>query len=187
MKRIINNIISIIFTLIKFSLIKLFHWNNFKFHIIERFSPNTDLYFIGKGRIILGKKVRAHTHVRLRAIKNGTIKIGNNTSFNYGCMVTALENITIGSGVEFGPNVLLYDHDHDFRTIGGLKEKKFKTGKIVIGDNAWIGANTIILKNTKIGKNCVVGAGSIITGDYPDNTIIVQKRQTTVKNIIPQT
>lgn len=184
MKRFVNNAISIAYTLIKFSLIKIFHWKTFNYHLFERFSPNTDIYFIGKGKIILGKAVRAHSLVRLRVTNKATLTIGDNVSFNYGCMVTAQNNIHICSGVEFGPNVMIYDHDHDFRAKGGLKANKYKSGSVIIGENTWIGANSIILKGTKLGSNCVVGAGSIISGEFPDNTLIYQRRETTTKEII---
>ncbi|MDY2942298.1 MAG: acyltransferase [Paludibacteraceae bacterium] len=96
-------------------------------------------------------------------------------------MLTAREEIHIGAGVEFGPNVLIYDHDHDFRAKGGLKAKKFKSGKVHIGDNAWIGANTVILKNTTIGNNCVIGAGCVLANcNIPDNTVVVQRRDTEI-------
>jgi len=184
MKRLFNNVVSIVFTFLRFSLIKIFHWNTFHFRPVERFSPNTDIYFMGSGKITLGKSVRAHTLVRLRVGNNATLTIGDNSSFNYGCIITALNNIYIGKGVEFGPNVMLFDHDHDFRVEGGLKSNKFVSGDISIGDYTWIGANTIILKGTNIGSNCVVGAGCVLSGNYPDNTLIVQKRETTTKEII---
>lgn len=102
---------------------------------------------------------------------------------NYGCMITSRNKIQIGNGVEFGPNVLLYDHDHDYKCSGGLKAGKYKVGEIIIGENSWIGANVVILKNTKLGKNCVVAAGSVIGNcEYPDNTIIYQKRETLTKS-----
>lgn len=183
MIRLRNNIISVIYSLLKFLLIKICHWKTFKFYIIERFSPKTHIYFMKNGKLTLGKYVRAHTHVRLIVCNNAILIIDDNVAFNYGCMVTAKNFIHISKGVEFGPNVLLYDHDHDFRVPGGLKANKFKSGSIEIGENSWIGANTIILKNTKLGANCVVGAGSIISGTYPDNTLIIQKRETTAEDI----
>ena len=66
---------------------------------------------------------------------------------------------------------------------GGLKADKYKEGTIEIGENCWIGANTVILRNTKLGKNCVVAAGSVLGNcEYPDNTVIYQKRETLVKS-----
>ena len=52
---------------------------------------------------------------------------------------------------------------------------------IIIGNDCWIGANTVILRGTKIGDNCVVGAGCVLKGVFPTNSVIVQKRQTSVE------
>lgn len=183
MRRWIYNLISVLFSLIKFSILKIFHWNSFKYPLISRFSPNTDIRFIGNGQIIISKNVTAHTGTKLRVANEGKLFIGENSRFNYGCIIVSRNFINIGKGVGFGPNVLIYDHDHDFRADGGFKSN-FKEGKVEIGDNCWIGANTVILKNTILGKNCVVGAGSVITGCFPDNSMIIQKRETTQKNII---
>lgn len=184
MRRLRNNIISVIFSLLRFCIIKLFHWKTFRFNLIERFSPNTHIYFMGNGKIILGNYVTAHTNTRLIAGNNAQLIINDNVRFNYGCIVTAQNYINIRKGVEFGPNVLIYDNDHDFRVDGGLKAKKFRTGKVIIGENSWIGANTVILKDTVIGANCVVGAGSVIKGIFPDNSLIIQKRDTIAKPIL---
>lgn len=184
MKRTRNNIISVTYTLIKFSFIKLFHWKQFNFYPIERFSPNTDIYFMNNSKITLGKAVRAHSLTRFRVFAQGEIKIDDNVTFNYGCMLNAREYIHIGRGAEFGPNVLIYDHDHDFRVEGGLKKGAYKSGCVEIGENSWIGANVVILRNTKIGKNCVVAAGSVLGNcEYPDNTLIYQKKEIMTKTI----
>jgi len=186
MQRIINNVISVSYTFLKFSLMKIIMGKRFNFSLIQRFSPNTHVNFLGKNSTItLGNKVKAHTGVRMKAIGNGKIIIGDETGFNFGCMLFAMEEINIGKDVQFGPNVLLYDNDHDFRAEGGVKANKFKISKIEIGDYTWIGANTMILRGTKIGKNCVVGAGCVLNGTYPDNSIIVQKRDTQVIDYKP--
>ena len=95
-----------------------------------------------------------------------------------------MSSVTIGKGTMFGPNVLVYDHDHNYKSANGISDNKFKVGNVKIGNNVWIGANTIILKDTEIGDNCVVGAGSVIKGKYPDNSLIVQKRNTECIEII---
>jgi len=184
MKRLRNNVISVLYSSVKFLLVKVFHWKQFYYRSVERFSPQTDIYFIGRQcKIILGNKVRAHSLCRLRVIKKGVIHIGDNVTMNYGCMLTSRNSIKIGSGVEFGPNVLLYDHDHDYKCEGGLKAGRFVDGTIEIGENSWIGANVVILKNTKLGKNCVVAAGCVLGNcEYPDNTVIYQKRETHTKS-----
>lgn len=183
MRRWVYNVVSVIFTLLKFSVLKVFHRKSFKFHWVERFSPNTDVRFIGSGEIILGKYLTARSGTKLIVTGKGKLEIGENSRFNHGCIVTSMNKIKIGKGVGFGPNVLMYDHDHDFRSPSGFK-RNFKKGEIEIGDYCWIGANTVILKNTVLGKNCVVAAGSVISGTFPDNTLIVQKRETIYTEII---
>lgn len=182
MKRYFRYIICFPYTFIKFCIIKMFHMKGFKFYPFELFAVNSEMS-IGRGATVkLGKCVRTQSGTRLRARKNAKLEIGDNTAFNIGCMVTCHYDIKLGQGIEFGQNVFIYDHDHDFRVEGGLKAKKYRYGKVEIGDNCWIGANTVILRNTKIGNNCVVGAGSVISGEYPDNSIIIQKRETTVRS-----
>jgi acetyltransferase-like isoleucine patch superfamily enzyme len=95
-----------------------------------------------------------------------------------GCVITSYEKITIGNNVMLGPNVLIYDQDHDYKANGGIKTMKFKTSPITIGSNVWIGANCLILRGTKIGTGCVIGGGTILKGEFPDNTVITQDRVT---------
>lgn len=134
------------------------------------------------GSLIIGKKVHAMKYSRIAVRKGGKVTIGDNLYMNNGCIITAHDSITIGNDVEFGPNVCVYDQDHDFRAEGGIKSKKFVTAPVIIGNNVWIGANSVILKGTVLGDNCVVGAGSVVKGKYEANTIIVQKRTDTTIN-----
>jgi acetyltransferase-like isoleucine patch superfamily enzyme len=48
----------------------------------------------------------------------------------------------------------------------------FYTGKVIIGNNVFIGANSLIVKECSIGNNVVIAAGSVITKDIPDNWIV---------------
>ena len=83
--------------------------------------------------------------------------------------------------MQFSPNVQIYDHDHDFRVEGGVKAGKYKTAPVEIGNNVWIGANTIILRGTKIGDNAVIGAGCVVKGEVPAGAVLVQKRVSEIK------
>lgn len=180
MQRYINNVLSVLHSFFRLFVLKAVYGKRLKFTYFQRFSPSVRLFFSGNGKIVLGHKVRAHSGVKFRVMKNGLLRIGSNSSINYNCIISCMEEIQIGNGVEFGPNVIVYDHDHDFRCDGGIKANKYKTGFVSIGDNTWIGANTTILRSTKIGKNCVIAAGSIVKGNFPDNSIIIQKRETEI-------
>lgn len=178
MRRLLNNVISIIFSLAKFSIEKLFHWNDFKFFPIERFSPNVVTEFNNGSKVKLGKMVRVHSGCKIKVRKGGRLTIGDNCKLNYNCVIACHDRIEIGEGSELGPSVYLFDHDHDYRI--GLKENKFKSTPIIIGKDCWIGANTVILRGTELGDNCVVGAGAVINGSFPSGSVIIQRRITEV-------
>lgn len=56
-------------------------------------------------------------------------------------------------------------HGYDWSVLKGkYGEVLGSAGKVTIGDNCFIGMNTVILKGTSIGKNTIIGAGSVVTG-----------------------
>ena len=102
----------------------------------------------------------------------GICNIGNNCFFNRNVSITCLKNIQIGNNVTVANNVVMVDHDHDYRNGLG----KYVTKAITIGDNVWIGANVTILKGSCIGNNAVIAAGSVVFRDVPAYTTYIQKR-----------
>ena len=56
-------------------------------------------------------------------------------------------------------------------------------GKIKIGDNVFIGMNSLILPGTTIGNNVIIGAGSVVRGKIPDNSIYSGNPAVFVANI----
>lgn len=118
---------------------------------------------------------------RIRVRNGAELVIGDDISLNHGCMIVSREKIVIGNGVQFGPNILLYDHDHDYKASGGISVGKYKSSPIIIGKNVWIGAGAIILRGTSIGDNSIIAAGSVIKGEFPDNSLIYQPKETKVK------
>lgn len=109
---------------------------------------------------------------------HGSLNIGFSTFFNKNCIIVARNSVIIGNHCLFGPNVYICDHDHLFDT-NEIYTDRFVSIPVIIGDGTWVGAGCIILKGAEIGKNCIIGAGSVITGKVPDNTILVQKRNNT--------
>ena len=182
----VKNVIAVIFSFLKFTFLKLLRWRGFEFGLIERFSPNTTINIWKQGYLSIGNKVSAHTGTKLSVTPGGIMMIDSGTKFNFNCILVAKEKIIIGKDVVFGPNVLVYDHDHDFSTSGGIRADKYITEPITIGNNSWIGAGSIILRGTQIGNNCVIGAGSVVKGVIPDNTVFVQKRESALRSIKEQ-
>lgn len=185
MRRQFNNIVSVAYSAIRMGVYKLFNGSSFKSRLIERISPNVVLEFNKGSKVMLGNKIRVHSGSKIKVREGAELNIGDNVKINYYCIIACHEKISIGEGTEFGPSVYLYDHDHDYKKgfNANSDEECFKKAPIEIGKNCWIGANTVILRGTKIGDNCVIGAGCIVRGDVPANSILVQKRETTINLI----
>lgn len=131
---------------------------------------HTEIY--GNGSIKMGSYNQNRGNLYLVA-QNGTLEIGNHCFFNTSCSLTALESIKIGDNCKFGNNLVVVDHDHNYKKIG---DAEFISSKIIIGNNVWVGANVTILRGTTIGDDCVIGAGCVIKGNIEPKSKIVQKR-----------
>jgi len=110
----------------------------------------------------------------IATIRRGArISIGNGVGMS-GVVLVASESSVIGDNVLLGANVKIYDTD--FHPIDPLERRadnkeNIKSAKIVIRENVWIGAESILLKGVEIGENSIVGAGSVVTGIVPANCI----------------
>lgn len=75
--------------------------------------------------------------------------------------------IKIGNNVTISANVTILAHDASTNVVHCAT----KLGRVIIGDNVFIGARSVVLCNTKIGDNVIVGAGSVVTHDLPGNAV----------------
>jgi acetyltransferase-like isoleucine patch superfamily enzyme len=125
---------------------------------------------IKKGKLSLGKGFSMKPGAYIAIVNGGYVSIGKNVSLNRNTILVCHEKISIGDGCAIAPNVLIYDHDHNYG-INGL-ESGFKTTPVVIEKNCWIGAGTIILRGTHIGEGCVIGAGTVVKGDIPAHSLV---------------
>ncbi len=115
---------------------------------------------------------------------SGKLEIGMNVFFNNYCSINCLHEISIGDDTIFGEGVRLYDHNHGFKcTDLPFWKQDMKRGKIVIGKNCWIGANSVILSNVEIGDNVVIGANNLIFRSIPSNTIVKSSPQNTIEEL----
>lgn len=178
------NIVSVPLTFAKLAVMKIVYPKNLYFSAIERFSPNVVIDTDRISKIRFGKRVSIHSRSRISTNSGGELIIGSNTSLNVGCILTCKHKITIGEKVSVGPNVMIYDHDHIMGKKDGVKNTSFNLKEIVIGENSWIGAGAIILAGTTIGKNCVIAAGSVVKGVVPDNTVLIQKKENTYREVV---
>ena len=104
--------------------------------------------------------------------KGATLTIGNNTGFS-GVSIFCADSIKIGNFCNIGGNVSIWDSDFHPLNIEERRShsQNIKTKPIIIKDDVFIGANSIILKGVTIGNGAIVGAGSVVTKDIPDGEI----------------
>lgn len=125
------------------------------------------------GSLKIGKKVTWRRGFSIMKDKAAVVAIGDDCFFNNDCSIAANRCVAIGSGTLFGENVKIYDHNHRFRDAAlPLKAQGFADGEVHIGQNCWIGSNAVILKGADIGDRCVIGAGCVIDGKVPADTIV---------------
>lgn len=75
--------------------------------------------------------------------------------------------IEIGDNVTFGPHVQVLAHDASTCTYIGYA----KIGHVTIGNNVFVGANSVILPGVTIGDNVIIGAGSVVTKSIDSNLV----------------
>lgn len=111
------------------------------------------------------------------------IHSGENVYFNVNCMVLDTMKITIGNNVFFGPGVHLYTATHP---LDAIERRSVEFSKPVsIGDDCWIGGNSVICPGVTIGNGCTIGAGSVVTKDIPDNSLAVGNPAKVIRKLIP--
>lgn len=123
---------------------------------------------------------------RLMTLKPGAeIYIGENAGMS-GVSICCSKRVLIGEYVGLGANVSIIDTD--FHPVNPYLRKyandeNVKSKEIEIGDYAWIGTNSMILKGVHIGRGAVIGAGSVVTQDVPDLTIYAGNPAKFIKNV----
>jgi acetyltransferase-like isoleucine patch superfamily enzyme len=119
----------------------------------------------------LGKDTVIDYKVYMRYFKN--IEIGNKVAINRGCeFYTSFhlgKKIVIGNNVVISPNVKFYGAAQEYRQ----KSMPDTADDIIIEDDCWICANSIILQGVTIGKGSVIGAGSVVTKNIPPYSVAV--------------
>jgi acetyltransferase-like isoleucine patch superfamily enzyme len=161
-----------LFCLLKILVFKLKYRSRIKIPLNINISISSIIKVDRLSTIFIGNGVSTSKDVYISAVSGGKIEIGSGVFFNQRCLMVCRSGIFIENNCIFGPNVTIYDHDHEFNKESGISLHTYKESTVVIGEGTWVGANAIILKGTSIGKNCIIGAGAIVRGNIPDNSIV---------------
>ena len=121
-------------------------------HRILFSNPKFYIYWLLRKGVIIGKGTWFFGHVKIDVTRPLLVEIGRN------CILT--------------DGVIILTHGYDWAV---LREKYGEmissSGKVVLGDNVFVGTQSIILKGIKIGNNTIIGAGSVVTHDIPSDCV----------------
>lgn len=130
---------------------------------------------IARGTFAVGDRVQlVSTPARLELVAEagGTLSIGRRTLVNFGTSIVALDRVTIGERCLIGPHCMIMDTG--FHHVDPDRRLDPPTAQpIVIEDNVWIGARSVVLPGVTIGHDSVVGIGSVVTRDVAPRTVVV--------------
>lgn len=126
------------------------------------------------GRIMLGNEIYLVPGAVLRACGGGSLRMGSRITINGNARIVAdFGSIEIGSGIMIGPNVVIRSSNHQTaRHDIPIWEQGQTGGRIVVGDDVWIGANAVIVAGVTVGSHVVVAAGAVVTRDVPDYAVV---------------
>lgn len=160
--------IRIIYNCLRLPLLRVVSLNNIKCSFIQILSPTVKMRAFKKGKIDIKKTALIEDNVLLES-NGGRIQLCGGF-INRNTTIVSMESITIDSKVTIGPNVCIYDHDHNMNNSDG--KHPFLCSPVNIKKGAWIGAGAIILKGVTIGSDAVVAAGAVVTQSVPDGAVV---------------
>ena len=121
------------------------------------------------------RKIVEHSNsdLKIKYLKKEGVKIGENCHLDTMSFSTEPYLVEIGNHVGISAGTVFITHDAGIRCFQEEFPDDDIFGKITIGNNVFIGINCTLLPNTIIGDNCIIGAGSVVRGRFPDNSVII--------------
>ena len=169
-----------LFNLLKLAVTPAFYYELYRFLLYYVYEHTLPL-----GKITHGKNLELHPTVSIRFGEN--IRLGNDVVIDAHCCLWASEHskIHLGNNTAVGQNTSFISSNHKFQKGQKFSEQELVEKDIRIGDDVWIGCNSVILAGVTVGSGSVIGAGVVVSQDIPENSLVVGKsRQLT---ILPRT
>lgn len=141
------------------------------------------IYIRGRRQISFGKGLTTGVNVRIDAfspVNTLVIFFGNNIQINDAVHIAAIERVEIGDNTLIASRVFISDHNHgqynqpDASSAPDVApiDRPLISSPVKIGCNVWIGEQVCILPGVNIGDGAIVGAGSIVTKNVPERSIV---------------
>ena len=120
------------------------------------------------------KSVGVNINIRpkIKFVKGINISIGNNSNIGEKSFLQDIGNITIGNNVLMGPECMIFTSNHGIEKGELIIKQKNTIEDVIIEDDVWIGARSIILPGVKLKKGSVIAAGSIVTKSVDSYAIV---------------
>jgi acetyltransferase-like isoleucine patch superfamily enzyme len=123
--------------------------------------------------ITLGKRIEIEHDVYLKLVDRAArLHIGDFSFLGRGCEIDVSVSVTIGAHTLLAPGVFITDHAHRHARNARLDEQGNRNAPVVIGDDVWLGAGSIVLPGVTIGDGAIIGAGAVVTHDVEPYTIV---------------
>ena len=138
-----------------------------------RISPHADIEDSIRGtKIIIEAGVMIDAFVKIKpAGGTGDVIIGEGCYINSGTVIYTGNGVRMGKGVLVAANCTFAPNNHEYRARDKtIFEQRFAPSKggILVEDDVWIGANTVILDGAIIRRGCVIGACSLVKGELEE-------------------
>lgn len=130
------------------------------------------------GRIVVGSRVSFGPRTIVN-VAEGEIDIGSRTTFFSDCLISG--SISIGKDCLFAKNVTVLSSTHQIYGDGTIRENDAASRldpnyklhkKITIGDDCWLGMNSVVLPGVNLGRGVVVGANAVVTKNMPEYSVV---------------
>ncbi len=163
------------------TILRIFYWTPLFKSRCQRVGKRLQLVggvplIMGNLRLIIGDGVTMFGQSTLSGAKvfdTPTLTVGDHTHLGYQLIINVGCDVTIGKRVLVADRVTIMSYDGHPTDPGQrhLPAPPASSRKIVIGDNVWIGINSVILKGVTIGEGSVIASGSVVTSRVPPNSL----------------
>ena len=131
----------------------------------------------GWDAIVLGDNVMLDRGVTLLLTdsdrRRPNLTLGRNVYINRNTVIDVHGTLTIGDQCMIGANCYITDGNHGMDAMSSIGSQPMSVKSVRIGNDVWIGANSVVLPGVTIGDGAVIGAGSVVTGNIAINSVAV--------------